>query len=79
MSRTDLIPFFIIAACVLHNICLEGINNNVEDFIEEGRELQEEINYNNEEENEDYIVRNYEFANGEVKQNYLCLQVAGRQ
>lgn len=45
MSRIDLIPFFSIAACVLHNICLEDINDNVEDFIQAGREeeQQEEV------------------------------------
>lgn len=75
MSRIDLIPFFIIAACVLHNICLEGINDNVEDFIEEGRESQEEVHY---EENEEYNVEEPAFADGEIKRNYLCLRVAGR-
>jgi len=87
MSRLDLTPSFIIAACVLHNICLEGVNDNVEEFIEEGRELYEEENNpvrENEEENnrvrenEEYNDRGYEFVDGEIKRNYLCLQVAER-
>ncbi|XP_011864311.1 PREDICTED: putative nuclease HARBI1, partial [Vollenhovia emeryi] len=42
MKRTDLIPSFILACCVLHNICLSGLgevqveDNNVDDFIGEG-------------------------------------------
>lgn len=76
MSRLDLIPFFIVAACVLHNICL-GINDNVEDFIEEGREPQEEVDYDNRE-NEEYNVGR-QLADDEAKRNYLCLRIAGRQ
>lgn len=78
MSRVDLIPFFIIAACVLHNICLEGIDDNVEDFIEEGREPQKEENYDDRED-EEYNDGRHVFADGEIKRNYLCLGVAGRQ
>jgi len=77
MSRLDLTPSFIIAACVLHNICLEGVNDNVEEFIEEGRELHEEEN-NQVREDEEYNDRGYEFVDGEIKRNYLCLQVAER-
>ena len=29
-------------ACILHNICLEGIDNNVEKFIEKRREPEYE-------------------------------------
>jgi len=69
MSRLDLTPSFIIAR-VLHNICLEGVNDNVEEFIEEGRELYEEEN-NRVRENEEYNDRGYEFVDGEIKRNYL--------
>lgn len=76
MSRLDLIPCFIIAACVLHNICLEGIDDNVEDFIEEGRDPCEEENYDDDRENEMYHENE---LTGEVKRNYLCRRIAERQ
>jgi len=47
----------------------------VEEFIEEGRELYEEEN-NRVRENEEYYDQGYEFVDGEIKRNYLCLQVA---
>ncbi|XP_018363192.1 PREDICTED: putative nuclease HARBI1 [Trachymyrmex cornetzi] len=78
MSRLDLIPSFIMAACVLHNICLEGMDDNMEEFIEEGREPEYEEENDNREDQE-YNDEGQEFADGEVKRNYLCLQVAGRQ
>jgi len=34
-------PYVILACCVLHNLCLEGCNDNLDDFIEEGREHNE--------------------------------------
>ncbi|XP_071637550.1 uncharacterized protein [Temnothorax longispinosus] len=36
MNRDDVIPFTIIACCVLHNICLDGVHDIIEDFIVEG-------------------------------------------
>lgn len=55
------------------------IDDDIEEFIEEGRELYEEEN--NDRENIEYIYNEtgQEFVDGEVKRNYLCLQVAGRQ
>ncbi|XP_071576708.1 uncharacterized protein, partial [Temnothorax nylanderi] len=44
MSRLDLILFFIMAACVLHNIFLEGIDDDIIEFIEQGREPYDEEN-----------------------------------
>ncbi|XP_039313510.1 uncharacterized protein LOC120359578 [Solenopsis invicta] len=75
MSRLDLIPFFILAACVLHNICLQS-NDDVEDFIGEGREPEEQGNHDREIEDND---ERQEFADGEIKRNYVCLVVSGRQ
>ncbi|XP_032668363.1 protein ALP1-like [Odontomachus brunneus] len=78
MSRLDLIPFFIIAAYVLYNICLESIDDDIEGFVEEGREPYEEENEDNRDDPE-YNDREYNFGDGEIKRNYLCLRVAGRQ
>lgn len=41
MSVADLIPYVILACCVLHNLCLEECTDAVDDFIEEGREHNE--------------------------------------
>ncbi|TGZ56701.1 Nuclease harbi1, partial [Temnothorax longispinosus] len=38
MNRTDMIPFVIIACTVLHNICLEKLDENIEEYIIEGQE-----------------------------------------
>lgn len=38
MNRTDMIPFVIIACTVLHNICLEKLDEDIEEYIVEGRE-----------------------------------------
>ncbi|CAL1688730.1 unnamed protein product [Lasius platythorax] len=66
MSRVDLIPATILACCVLHNICLSDINDEVEDYIVEGNRENEQNRENNEEceeigncDNEGIIKRNY--------------------
>lgn len=41
MSRIDLIAPTILACCVLHNICLHN-TNDIEDYILEGRENNED-------------------------------------
>lgn len=38
MSCIDLIPYVILACCVLHNICLEGCEDDIDDFICDGME-----------------------------------------
>ncbi|XP_025262626.1 protein ANTAGONIST OF LIKE HETEROCHROMATIN PROTEIN 1-like [Camponotus floridanus] len=38
MNRMDMIPFVIIACTVLHNICLEGLDEGIEEYILEGWE-----------------------------------------
>lgn len=35
MNRDDVIPFTIITCCVLHNICLDGVYDAIDDFIAE--------------------------------------------
>ncbi|XP_070529641.1 uncharacterized protein [Cardiocondyla obscurior] len=47
MSCIDLIPYVILASCVLYNICLEGCMDDINDFICDG--LEENANNNNEE------------------------------
>jgi len=41
MSMAELIPYVILACCVLHNLCLQGCNDRVDDFINEGRQYNE--------------------------------------
>lgn len=77
MSRLDLIPFFIMAACVLHNICLEGIDDDIMEFIEEGREPYDEEN-NDDDINDPEQIDRHELINGEMKRNNICLRVAER-
>lgn len=76
MKRTDLIPSFILACCVLHNICLDGLEDNqveednVDDFIEEGLQIvRQQIREDHDGDN------NVEFQQeGEVKRaNFVVL------
>lgn len=41
MSRVDLIPTTILACCVLHNICLNNNDDEIENYIVEGRENEQ--------------------------------------
>lgn len=43
MNRDDMIPYVIIASCVLHNICLTGVVVNMENFIHEGQGPKEVV------------------------------------
>ncbi|XP_012521958.3 protein ANTAGONIST OF LIKE HETEROCHROMATIN PROTEIN 1-like [Monomorium pharaonis] len=69
MKRIDLIPSFILACCVLHNICLDGLEeceveeDNVDDFIEEGLQV---IGQQVREDDDD---NNVGFQEGEAKRN----------
>ena len=47
MNRTDLIPGTILAACVLHNICLDFDDLLIENYIEEGINFVHNINNEN--------------------------------
>lgn len=68
MNVDEMIPHVIIACTVLHNICLDGIDeNDIEDFIHEGREIEIEEAYAENIPNEEA---------GEVKREYLCALVA---
>jgi len=66
MSRIDLIPATILACCVLHNICLGDIDDEVENYIMEG---SRETNTENNEEC-DQIENCYN--EGITKRNYLA-------
>lgn len=46
--------------------------------MEEGREPYVEEN-DHDREDEEYNDERHEFVDGEIKRNYLCLRVAGRQ
>ncbi|XP_071653616.1 uncharacterized protein [Temnothorax longispinosus] len=67
MNRTDMIPFVIIACTVLHNICLEKLDENIEEYIIEGQE------------NEVHAVQDpvadVDDAGGVAKRNYLATLV----
>lgn len=72
------IPFAILACCVLHNLCLQGFDENerdVEEYIREGEENDMNVPC----EEEQYLFGEYlreEFPNdnatpGQRKRNYL--------
>lgn len=65
MNRDDVIPFTIIACCVLHNICLDGVHDAIDDFIAEG--------YDNDASNDESFedINNVNNADGEAKL-YKC-------
>jgi len=64
-----MIPHVVIACTVLHNICLDGIDeNDIEDFIQEGG-MEMEI--------DEAHARNIPNEEaGEAKRAYLCALVA---
>lgn len=68
MSLVDLIPHVILACCVLHNVCLQGCDENNRDFIEQGAEHVEVLVENNEINVDD--ARND--PGGLAKRDYLC-------
>ncbi|XP_025158650.1 protein ANTAGONIST OF LIKE HETEROCHROMATIN PROTEIN 1 [Harpegnathos saltator] len=67
MNRIDIISFVIIACTVLHNICLEGLDDDIKEYILEGQE------------NEVHAVQNVLEADeddaGVAKRNYLVTLV----
>lgn len=68
MNVDEMIPYVVIACTVLHNICLDDINDNdVEDFIEEGMEIEDDVTYAGNIPNEEA---------GERKREYLCALLA---
>lgn len=73
MNVDEVIPHVIIACTVLHNICLDGFDeNDVEDFIQEGMEMEMEM----EMEIEAYAGNIPNEEAGEAKREYLCALVA---
>jgi len=72
MSRVDLILETILACFVLYNICLDGLDNNIEDYIKNN-----EIHNNNEESNEELDIEEEEMdgintVEGINKRNYIA-------
>lgn len=68
MNRTDLIPATILAACVIHNMCIDHKDTNIEEYINEGMEVDDNMDEN---------IRNpvqncYEEINGSEKRNILA-------
>ncbi|XP_036146940.1 putative nuclease HARBI1 [Monomorium pharaonis] len=68
MSRVDLIPATILACCVLHNICLGDIDDEIENYVVEGNRENEQNRENNE---ECEHIENYD-NEGITKRNYLA-------
>lgn len=74
MILSDLIPYVILACCVLHNICLEGYNDKMDDLIEDGRK-REIDNEQNQIQIPVYEIREEIVNNdnqGLIKHNYLA-------
>lgn len=46
MNRTDLIPATILAACTIHNMCLDHGEINIEEYINEGMEVNDNMDGN---------------------------------
>lgn len=73
MKRVDLIPSFILACCVLHNICLDGLEedqveeDNVDDFIGEGLEVVRQQERENDDDDNNIRFQ----QEGEAKRAYL--------
>lgn len=68
LDMNEMIPYVIIACTVLHNICLDGMDeNDIEDFIQEDMEMEND---------EAYIGNILNEEAGEIKRQYLCALVA---
>lgn len=68
MNVDEMIPYVITACTILHNICLDGIDeNDIDDFIQEGMEMEND---------EAYIGNILNEEAGERKREYLCALVA---
>lgn len=59
----DMIPFVIIACTVLHNICLEGLDEDIEEYILEGWENEVHVR--------DPVLEADKDDAGVAKRNYL--------
>lgn len=72
MSIAELVPYVILACCVLHNLCIEGCNDAIDDFIEEGRQHEER---NNAEQNQEPANEHAAMINdvlGPAKRDFLA-------
>ncbi|KAI4454177.1 hypothetical protein MML48_10g00015058 [Holotrichia oblita] len=70
MNRVDLIPDTVLAACVLHNLCLKDKDGEIENYIVEGRQfigtMDEDILQN------DIVNVDLNSSNGKTFRNELC-------
>lgn len=70
MNRDDMIPFVILASCVLHNVCLANGLEDYEDFIIEGHDDDD----NDDNDDDHFIRRPVNFQDdpeGILKRQYL--------
>lgn len=49
MHRVDLIPETILACCVLHNLCIDDVDEDIDDYILNDEPIHDEVDDNNEE------------------------------
>lgn len=50
MNRIDLIPETILACCIPHNICLNGVDDDIENYILDGEAINNEVDIEDENE-----------------------------
>lgn len=72
MSRVDLIPTTILACCVLHNICLNNNDDEIENYIVEGRENEQNRENEGNIENNEECEESGNCNEGIIKRNYLA-------
>lgn len=68
MNRTDLVPGTVLAACVMHNVCLNHNDLLIEDYIQEG------VNHVVNDEN-DYNINIHQAEEGRHRRNEICGQL----
>lgn len=69
MVRLELIPYTIIACCVPHNICLRSIDDDIEVYILDGAEIE------NNEVQEPPEINDPAEAEGMSKRDYIAARL----
>lgn len=70
MSRVDLIPETILACCVLHNLCIDDLDEDIDNYILNGEPIDNEVNDDDDNNNnEELHARDVEGVN---KRDYIA-------